>query len=156
MPNEFPPICKIFAKKLTRRWCSSHLRRRISIPHSHHAYLSRHNSIATSSLAKTIAMSTLLHSASNHLNYHHHSKTNFLLFILLLLLFPRRVLTYNEPVKPLMRAWMCHGKSHREMVDKLASVSNSLEGQYLYSIIPCILIFNHTIPYMNLLMIRPA
>ena len=29
----------------------------------------------------------------------------------------------NEQPKPLMRAWMCHGKTHKEMVDKLAAVS---------------------------------
>ena len=29
----------------------------------------------------------------------------------------------NKDPKPLMRAWMCHGRTHREMIEKLASVS---------------------------------
>ena len=31
--------------------------------------------------------------------------------------------TNNDQPKPLMRAWMCHGNTHKEMVGKLAQVS---------------------------------
>lgn len=96
--------------------------------------------------------------------YHHSSTStgNFLLFLLLLIITPKRVfaspasskfaptctaepsLAYvhkgnnnQEPIKPLMRAWMCHGNTHKEMVGKLASVSETLcisvVGSFCYS-----------------------
>ena len=88
-------------------------------------------------------MTTPLTSARRHINYHHSKASNFLLFLVILLLSPKKVfasssfaptcaaeqsLAYvnkggNHKPKPLMRAWMCHGKTHKEMVDKLALVS---------------------------------
>ena len=78
-----------------------------------------------------------------HINYKNHSITKIPLYLILLikllafasassLLAPtckaENQLAYinkgsNEQPKPLMRAWMCHGKTHKEMVDKLAAVS---------------------------------
>ena len=78
-----------------------------------------------------------------HQRHQYLSKSsNFLLLLIFLLLSPRKVLAVtsltcaaepniayvnnnsNQEPKPLMRAWMCHGRTHREMIEKLASVSN--------------------------------
>jgi len=43
----------------------------------------------------------------------------------------------NEQPKPLMRAWMCHGKTHKEMVDKLVQagiVKSQINKQALLSV----------------------
>ncbi|KAL9189726.1 hypothetical protein ACHAXT_009401 [Thalassiosira profunda] len=78
-------------------------------------------------------------------NRHHSSRPsiNFLHLVLILLISPRGIFAasslftpacaaehpplayvsrgHDPEPKPLMRAWMCHGRTHREMVDKLAS-----------------------------------
>mmetsp|Transcript_11878 Transcript_11878/g.21955 ORF Transcript_11878/g.21955 Transcript_11878/m.21955 type:complete len:329 (+) Transcript_11878:89-1075(+) len=102
-------------------------------------------------------MTTPLTSARRHINYHHSKSSNFLLFLVILLLSPKKVfasssfaptcaaeqsLAYvnkggNHKPKPLMRAWMCHGKTHKEMVDKLALagiVKASINKQALLSV----------------------
>mmetsp|Transcript_1535 Transcript_1535/g.3270 ORF Transcript_1535/g.3270 Transcript_1535/m.3270 type:complete len:336 (-) Transcript_1535:131-1138(-) len=100
-------------------------------------------------------------SAKRHLNNYHRSKkqsNNFLLFLLLLLVSQKKVfasspslfapntseqsLAYvnkgnNREPKPLMRAWMCHGKTQKEMCDKLASagiVKAAINKQALRSV----------------------